>query len=327
MIKKSKTIVKAIFIIFIVIILLKLSLVFLWPFLFSIILVLAVEPMVKFFISKGMKRSLSVVLTYITYFIIVFIFGAYLWHYIGDRIVSLSSIVPNLIDTYKDIPLLSSINENYERILLELKNIVIEYKGKIFETIMSTLNGFVYFFIIIFAAFLISIDLDYLSKNLKLILGDVIYRPFKTTVKSINTLISIEFKLVSITIIISTVSFALLGFDDSLSIGIICGILDLLPIVGPLIIFLPIILYLLTTKQIFIAAGLIFTFLLIIVVRQIVEIKLLQGNLVLKPVFVIFALYIGVILFGGVGVLFGPILLIIFKEVYRSLEKGDLTEI
>ncbi|MEG2893545.1 MAG: AI-2E family transporter, partial [Clostridium sp.] len=109
-----------------------------------------------------------------------------------------------------------------------------------------------------------------------------------------------------------------------LSIGIICGILDLLPIVGPLFIFIPIIIYTFIAKQYFICFGLVITILLLIIVRQVAEIKLMQGNLVLKPIFVLFSLYIGVTLFGTMGVLFGPLILVMFKEIYIGIEKGDL---
>lgn len=325
MLKCSKTILKAVIIILIIVVLLKLSLVFLWPFLFAFILVLIMEPTVKFFKSKGFKRFYCVIITFSIYSIIIFVFGIYLWNYIGDRIISLVSNIPNIIDAFKEYPLLNTFNENYERILIEVKNIIIEYKENIFNTIISTLNGVVYLFIVIFAAILISIDLEYLSSKAYSLLGKKIYIPLKNSLFSINKLISIELKLVSITVIILTVSFFILGFNDSLSLGIICGILDLLPIVGPLIILLPLVLYLITIKQIFIAIGLIFTYILILMVRQIVEIKLLQGNLVLKPIFVIFSLYCGVIFFGTIGVLFGPLVLIMFKEIYTSLEKGNST--
>ncbi|KMT23077.1 AI-2E family transporter [Clostridium cylindrosporum] len=327
MIKENKAILKAVVITFIIVILLKISLVFLWPFLFSLILVLIMEPIVKYFISKGFKRNLSVIFTFTIFSMLILIFGAYIWSYIGERLVLFTDSIPKLIDSYKDFPILNTLNENYERILIELKNIIIEYKEKILTTIISTFNGFIYVFIVVLAAVFMSIDLDYLSRSLRFLLGDSIYRPIRKSLVNINILLSIEFKLVSITVIVTTISFMVLGFKDPLSIGIICGILDLLPIVGPLIIFLPIIIYLITVKQIFIAMGLIFTYILIIVLRQIVEIKLLQGNLVLKPIFVIFSLYCGVLLFGGLGVLLGPLVLIMFKEIYRSLEKGDLTHI
>lgn len=327
MLETSKTMLKASGILLVVILLIKLSLVFLWPFLFSLIIVLIMEPTVRLFISKGMKRNISVTITFIIYSIIVIVFIVYLWNYIGDRVISLSEIIPNLIEKYKDIPILTTLSENYERILLEVKNIVMEYKEKILETIVSTFSGVVYFFIILITSLLISIDLEYLSKSLLSIVGERIYNPIKIAIKSISKLITIEIKLVSLTTIITTISFLLLGFDDSLSIGILCGILDLLPVVGPIFLFLPIAIYLLTTKQIFIGVGVIFTCLLIMIVRQVMEIKLLQGNLILKPIFVIFSLYLGVILFGGIGVLFGPVILIIFKEIYKSLEKGDLARI
>ncbi len=324
MIRKNKTILKAITITFVIILLLKLSLVFLWPFLFAFMIVIIMEPTNKFFISKGIKRNISVILTLGIYFIIICIFGAYIWNYIAEKFLYLTSTIPKIINSYHEYEFLNIINENYEKIIFEIKNIAMEYKEKIFKTIINTFSGLVYFFLIILSAIFISMDIEYLSNILKKFIGDKVFIPLKKSIISINKLISIELKLIAITSIITTISFFILGFNDSLSIGIICGILDLLPLVGPLIIFIPIIIYLLISKSYFIALGLIFTYILTVIVRQIFEIRLLQNNLVIKPIFVIFSLYCGFIFFGTVGVLFGPLILIMFKEIYKGLEKGDL---
>ncbi|MEG2537961.1 MAG: AI-2E family transporter [Clostridium sp.] len=325
MISINKTFFKGILLTIIVILILKLSLVFLWPFLFALILTLSIEPVIVYLMRFKVDRKTAVILTFALGGILVFVFGAYIWQYVATKIVQVTDIMPRLLDTYKDYPLISSFNDNYEKIILEAKNIILQYKEKILHTVMTALGGSIYVFILALASFLMSLDLPYLASKVKGILGNSIYSVIRKSVYNINTLITIEIRLVAITIAITSISLMILGFQDPLSIGIICGILDLLPIVGPLFIFLPIVLYTFISKQYFICFGLVVTILLLIIVRQVAEIKLMQGNLVLKPIFVLFSLYIGVTLFGTMGVLFGPLILVMFKEIYKGIEKGDLT--
>jgi predicted PurR-regulated permease PerM len=60
MIKKNLAMFKIITILILIVILLKLCLVFLWPFIISIILVFALEPFVKVFKNIGLSRKISV---------------------------------------------------------------------------------------------------------------------------------------------------------------------------------------------------------------------------------------------------------------------------
>ena len=55
------------------------------------------------------------------------------------------------------------------------------------------------------------------------------------------------------------------------------------------------------------------------VVRQILEPKLVSKNIGVHPIFTLLAMYTGFKVIGILGLLIGPIVLIIFKNIFANL--------
>lgn len=59
------------------------------------------------------------------------------------------------------------------------------------------------------------------------------------------------------------------------------------------------------------------------VIRQLLEPKLVSKNIGIHPIFTLIAMYTGFKVIGVMGLLFGPIVLIIFKNIFANLiDKG-----
>lgn len=59
------------------------------------------------------------------------------------------------------------------------------------------------------------------------------------------------------------------------------------------------------------------------VIRQILEPKLVSKNIGVHPIFTLIAMYTGFKIIGVIGLLVGPIVLIIFKNIFANLiDKG-----
>lgn len=59
------------------------------------------------------------------------------------------------------------------------------------------------------------------------------------------------------------------------------------------------------------------------IVRQILEPKLVSKNIGVHPIFTLIAMYTGFKILGVIGLLIGPIVLIIFKNIFSNLiDKG-----
>ena len=98
-----------------------------------------------------------------------------------------------------------------------------------------------------------------------------------------------------------------------LGIALAICVVDLLPVLGVGTVLLPWSLYSLIMGQYGLGIGLLVLWVVIIVVRQILEPKLVAKNLGLPPIITIIGMYAGLQLFGFVGMMIMPLLLILVK--------------
>lgn len=57
--------------------------------------------------------------------------------------------------------------------------------------------------------------------------------------------------------------------------------------------------------------------------RQLIEPKVISSNIGIHPIFTLISMYAGFRIFGLIGLIIGPIILIIYKNVFESLlERG-----
>ena len=109
---------------------------------------------------------------------------------------------------------------------------------------------------------------------------------------------------------------SLLGIFKSkyiIIIAAVTAVVDILPVLGTGTIVFPWAAYSLITGDIAMAIGLIVIYAVISVIRQIIEPKLVAGQLGLSPFVTIIGMFIGLKLFGFIGMLIMPILIIMLK--------------
>ena len=116
----------------------------------------------------------------------------------------------------------------------------------------------------------------------------------------------------------TTLGFYILGIPRAFTLGIICGALDILPYVGTIIVFIPLLLYNILIKRYFVVIGLLALYVFVEIVRQILETKFISNKLEIHPLAVLVAVYIGIKVFGLVGIITGPLYVIVTKEILIS---------
>lgn len=124
--------------------------------------------------------------------------------------------------------------------------------------------------------------------------------------------------LISVTTIVTMVALRVLGFDYVVTIGIIIGLLDILPVLGPGIVFIPWIIWHFTAGDLRLGISLLVTYFLISVVRQFLEPKIVGDSIGLHPLATLISLYAGLQLGGLIGMIMGPVLLVILIAGYRA---------
>ena len=108
----------------------------------------------------------------------------------------------------------------------------------------------------------------------------------------------------------------LVGVYKSGYIAIIAAataVIDIVPVLGTGTVLIPWAVYSLIVGNYGLAIGLLIIYACISVIRQIIEPKLVAGQLGLSPVVTIFAMYVGLKLFGVLGMLLIPLLVIMLK--------------
>ncbi|SFP58697.1 sporulation integral membrane protein YtvI [Salibacterium halotolerans] len=132
--------------------------------------------------------------------------------------------------------------------------------------------------------------------------------------------------LMLITGIIVFIGLSLLQVNGKVLLSVIVGIAEFLPYLGTGTILLPWSLYLLLTGSIGLSIGLAVLYGITMIVRQTIEPKVLSSSMNLNPIAVLVSMFAGLQLFGAVGLLLGPVLLVLIVilidiGVFRDLKQ------
>ncbi|HSW10967.1 MAG TPA: sporulation integral membrane protein YtvI [Bacillota bacterium] len=174
----------------------------------------------------------------------------------------------------------------------------------------------------ILAAFFISRDRREINRFLLNLLPAVwrerARRANADVLRSVLGLVNAQLVLVGLTATFATIALRLAGVAYAGAIGLAVGVLDLLPVLGPGLIFLPWSAYALLTGQPGLSAYLIAVYVVMAGVRYAIQPRLIGRRIGMHPLATLLALYLGVQLFGVNGLLIGPLAAIIVKALVQS---------
>lgn len=137
----------------------------------------------------------------------------------------------------------------------------------------------------------------------------------KKTFSNLKDMVTIELILVLFNTLEIFIGLKILNIREAFLLALLCGILDLLPYVGTIIVFIPLIIYNIILKEYFIVIGLVSLYVLILIVREILESKFIGNKLNLHPLIVLISIYVGMKLFGIIGIAAGPLYVLLSKEI------------
>ncbi len=292
------------------------------PFFAIIILLLLSAPIYKLFNRHSLfNNKVNAIMTIIIVNIIVFFAIIYSGSILIIKIkyfisAFFSNVTIEQID--KHLPMVQ---------YLKIEDIVLKFKNYIFQSLnfnimqkgaFFTTDFLISYFVGNISVYFILVDYCDIVKRIKSYISDKKLRLIKKKSKEVKNIVVIEILLVLITTLETICGFVILEVDSAVFLGISCGILDILPYVGTLLIFLPLVIYKIYIKKYIISIGLIFLYILLQFNRQIMETKYMSMNLQIHPLLFLISIYIGSKVFGMIGLIVGPIYLLIAKEIIRS---------
>ncbi len=318
--------------------------IYFWPFAIGIALAFLLEKPVNAVVSK-LKISRKIVGTIavaITFLLIAGIIALAITSLVNEAI-SLSAKIPNIYENlkieYKTI--YTSITEMLDRtpsgvseslyniglnILSKLATLTTKLANTIINFIIFIPNILIYIIVTFLATLFLVIDRRTITKFMTDVLPnswvkkitDVIAKCFISLTKYLKAL----FILITVTFVELLIAFVILKVDYPLTIAIIGALIDALPILGISALLLPWAIYSAVTGELGFGISLVILYFMMTIIRQLIEPKVVSNNLGTHPFITLLCMYLGFKILGLAGLIIGPVLMIIFKNVFSTMFKA-----
>jgi sporulation integral membrane protein YtvI len=323
-----------------------------YPFLIGIAIAFLINPLVNFLEKKWrMPRALAVLISLI---LIIGIFAGLITLLVAEIVSGanyLSEVVPTHLETLIDyieqffaaqiIPFynqLTSLFNNLDTgqqdtIVNNIKNVgsqigttvgafIQNFFGKIPNIISWFPNAATVLIFSLLATFFISKDWYRLTAlGGKLVpsrartSGRTVFADLK---KALFGFVKAQATLISISTVIILIGLLVLRVDYAITIALIAGIVDVIPYLGTGLIFVPWIIYEVVAGEMSMAIGLGILYVIVLVQRQVMEPKILSSNIGMDPLATLVALFVGFKLIGFLGLIVGPVTLVIITTLHRA---------
>lgn len=125
--------------------------------------------------------------------------------------------------------------------------------------------------------------------------------------------------LMSITFLVIWISFAIFKIPYGFPLGIIGALLDLIPFLGIVVIFVPVIIYYFVIENYVVSIGIGVVFIGLSILRQILEPRLVSVNVGINPLLTIIAIFVGIQVAGILGIIF-CLGLIVMHDILKRVD-------
>lgn len=324
---------------------LKLS-IFYMPFLVAFIISLIIEPAIKFIMTKTKltRRTSSIIIFLMVSAIIL---GSLAWILITLFSES-SSLLQGLNDYFDKAyiqfqKLMESFQFDKIHLSDEVLNVIQNSTGDLLETasnwLRNSLTGLINLLtslpsiaicvgISVVALYFICVDkiyiLDQVEHHLPKVWVKKIGRHLTDLIHTLGGYLKAEAMLILVSFIISLIGLYILQFvgyniQYPLLMALFIGFVDALPILGSGAVMIPWAIICAINGDINLGVAIVVLLIIMSVARQVLEPKLVSKNIGVHPIFTLIAMYTGFKVIGIMGLLIGPIVLIIFKNIFASL--------
>jgi sporulation integral membrane protein YtvI len=323
-----------------------------YPFIIAIVIAYMINPLVNTFETKvKMPRSLAV------FVVLVIAFGviAGLLTLLIAEIINGSNYLANNVPehfeklvTYLEqlfaaqiIPFYNQLSNTFanldpsqkETIQTNIENFasqVINQGKNVLEGILTSIpkavawipNAATVIIFALLATFFISKDWNKLTNKLNTILPKKARESSRTVFvdlkRALFGFIKAQATLISITTVIVLIGLLFLRVEYFITIALIIGLVDILPYLGTGLVFVPWIVYSFFTGDMAFTIGLLVLYIIVIVQRQIMEPKILSSSIGLDPLATLVSLFVGYKLFGFLGLIIGPVTLVVGKTLHSA---------
>ncbi len=320
-------------------ILIKLSL-FLAPFLIALLISSLMEPLIKLVMKKtklsreaaslcsilAVLLSAGIILVFIISKLISEAYNIYvsLPEYYSKIHNSLNLIIDKLHGIHLLLPHELSVHIN--NLISDLSSTFVGALSSVIKIILDTAvsipDVIVFIMVTILSTYFMASDRD------KLV--GIIYRTIPKSIMSrihdikndmfsvLLCCIKVQAILMCITFAELSIGFSFIGIKSPILLSLIISSIDALPIFGTGIMLIPWSIYCFMAGELRLAVSILIIFTIVFIVRQLIEPKILSRQTGIHPLLTMIGMYIGLKLFGVIGLMLSPMILLMLKSIFTQ---------
>lgn len=315
---------------------LRYVMVYVLPFVVGIFLAFLLEPLVRFVMDKlRVRRAVAaafVILSLLSVLVLLLSWG-------------LTRVAEELTVLYKDLP---QYYADFNRVLTEVLRIAGDISSQLPEplarvaqeqwnriysllSVLVTGAGGVFWGLPTFgvtalftflSSYFVMRDRATIGAFARSVIPERAFRSFKNVemdiLGGIAGFIRAQSVLITLTMIVNVIGLTLIGSQYAVAMGLVLALLDILPIIGPGLVYLPWIVYQVVWGDAGMAIGLVILYGMVSLFRQVAQTHLVGRELGLHPLVTLISIYAGFKLFGAPGLVYGPLTAIVVKGLWAS---------
>lgn len=316
--------------------------VFYMPFLVAFIIALMIEPAIKSLMKKTKmtRKTCSIIIFVIVFSIII---GCLVWGIIS--LVSESTNLLQMLNLYIDRAYTQiqdaigkmnitrvSVSKNVlnltqdasKEMLLKVSKWLTGFLTKLIEIVTSIPTITIYIVITILALYFICTDriymLDFMEQHVPSKWLQKLGKHIREITINLGRYLKAQAILILVSFVISVIGlyiFKIVGMNVKypLLIALAIGFVDALPILGSGSVMVPWAVIEALNGDLKLGVAIIVLWIIMSLVRQVLEPKIVSGRIGIHPIFTLIAMYTGFKVIGVMGMILGPIALIIIKSI------------
>lgn len=289
------------------------------PFLLAYLSVYAVYPLLYKLEEKWKIRKAITMFLLLGGFVLLLLGGV--WLFVIATGGSMEEFLPVIIE-WKDRIFITSGSAFFQDLLPELLKNTVSYVGKVFPVLA-------YIGIYLVATILMAKDFDGLMIKVRRVgaldaFMDVVGKILRTA----GLYLKAQLILILIIVAVCSTGFYFIGISSPILLGVLTGIMDALPFIGTAIVLVPSALLFFLEGEITKGVVCLILYLICVLVRELLEPRLVGKGLGIFPVILLISIYAGMKLFGVAGIIKGPLAVVLYKNIWTMLfkDKEEVTE-
>lgn len=223
--------------------------------------------------------------------------------------------------------------ENYviEQMTVIMENVQIQVVPQLISSSYSCFKGICgtvgFLAITCIAVFLL--EKDY-TRFVEWVKGEESFRFLWTVLEGVLSYLVTFFKAQGVILLViavfCSVTLSVAGVEGGIFLGILAGLLDMLPFVGTGIVLIPLSIWQLLNGHYVRTVVCLALYGVCALTRELLEPKLIGKKIGIAPICILFSVYAGLKLFGVGGIIKGPLALIVIFEVLKERDEFDECE-